>query len=222
MESLNPPGSLFFAWKEKCIRLLADPKTGYFIVFLVIVCRALQLIYLFNSRNDMTFQILGAQYLLDGHGLSAAEISLADISETIYHPLNQWPPGFSILFIPFYLAFGKDYILAALAIGIVFAILLIFAGRAILKVLGVPSHLINLFTLLSGFFGYYFYTKPCTDAEGITFFVIAIYYTLLLLKGKGNTVWNLLLVIFCLLFSGFIKYLYIPVTFVIPVFLFYK
>lgn len=219
MESLKSPGSFIFLWSERCKNILSDRKTGYIIVFLVILCRALQLVYFFNTRNDMTYQILGAQHFINGHGLSYTSISVNDISNTVYQPLNQWPPGFSFLFIPFYLLFGKDYILAALALSIICAILLILVCRAILKVLDVPDHLINIFTIVTGFFGYYFYNKPCTDAIGVTFYIVSIYYALLLLKSGRNNLWNLVLLTLSLFICGFIKYLYIPALFVIPVFL---
>ncbi|MBI5858642.1 MAG: hypothetical protein HZB42_13470 [Sphingobacteriales bacterium] len=209
-------------WAEKIKQLLSSRKTGYIIIAVIILCRVLQQLYFFNTRNDMTYQILGAQYLLDGHGISTASIVSSDLSHIIYQPINQWPPGFSILFIPFYFLLGKNYIAAALALGIACAILLVFFGRAILKLLEVPYYLVNLYSLLSGFFGYYFYTKPCTDAVGITFLLIAVYYALLIIKKNNFSVKNTLLLTLTLILSGFIKYLFIPLAFIIPAYLIVK
>lgn len=222
MGSLNPGYITLPIWAEKIKQLLSGRKTGFVIVLLIIISRVLQQLYFFNTRNDMTYQILGAQYFLDGHGISTVNIAATDISDIIYQPINQWPPGFSILFIPFYLLFGKHYIVAAIALGIVCAIILISVSRAILKILEVPYYLINLYTILSGLFGYYFYTKPCTDAVGITFLTIAIYYALLLIKEKKASFKNIFFLSSALLLSGFIKYLFIPVALAVAVFILLK
>lgn len=208
--------------KEKLNRMLSHRYSGVLIVITVIIARIIQQIYFFNTHNDMTYQVLGTQHLLNGHGISSASIAANDISHTIYQPLNQWPPGFSVLFIPFYLLLGKNYIAAALALGILCAILLIIASRAILKLLEVPSYLINVFTIVSGFFGYYFYTKSCTDAIGISFFVIAVYYFLLLTRKSDSLTKNILFLSASLLICGFIKYLFIPAVFAVPLFLIAK
>ncbi|HWR32102.1 MAG TPA: hypothetical protein VN451_01140 [Chitinophagaceae bacterium] len=210
------------AVKEKLKQMLSHRYAGFFIVITVIIARIIQQIYFFNTRNDMTYQVLAAQHLLDGHGISYASIAANDLSHIFYQPLNQWPPGFSVLFIPFYILLGKNYIAAALALGIFCAILLIVTSRAILKLLEVPGYLINLFTILSGFFGYYFYTKCCTDAIGISFLLIAFYYSLLLIKKSGSLTKNILLLTTSLLICGFIKYLFMPAVLVIPFFLIAK
>ncbi|HEY6062897.1 MAG TPA: hypothetical protein VIV35_04780, partial [Chitinophagaceae bacterium] len=172
--------------------------------------------------SDMTYQILAAQNFLEGHGISSATILSSDLSMIVYDPVVKWPPGFTLLFTPLYVLFSKDYIMAALALGIICSTLLIFASRSILKILGTPYYLINLYTLLSGFFGYYFYTKPFTDAIAITFFIIAIYYTLLLLKTHERLLRNVVFLSTSLILCGFIKYMFIPAIFLIPGFLFIK
>ena len=170
----------------------------------------------------MSYQILGAQHLLNGNGLSQALINSKDLSQSHFIPLNQWPPGFSLLFIPFYLLMGKNYILAAITIGIIFSVLLIFICRSILKKLGLPLALINLFTLLTGWWSYYFYTLPCTDAVGITIFMSSILFTLKLLSSKKrNTSYTAGLIV-TLLAAGFFKYLYILPALCVPVYIILK
>ncbi len=209
-------------WTQKLLQILSWRSTGFTIIALVTLCRALQLVYFFNTRNDMTFQVLGAENLLNGHGINSATVLSSDLSQTIYQPLTQWPPGYSILFIPFYLLLGKSYIAAALTLSILCAIILIFVSRSVLKLLEVPYPFINLFTLLSGFFGYSFYTKPCTDAIGITFLLVAIYFLLKLISSKGSSFKNATGLAGSLLLAGFIKYLFVPVIFLIPAFVIIK
>ncbi|HEV8287324.1 MAG TPA: hypothetical protein VGQ09_23610 [Chitinophagaceae bacterium] len=170
----------------------------------------------------MSYQILAAENFYEGHGISLTKITAEDISSPVYEPLFQWPPGFSLLFIPFYILFNKNYLPAAIAISLLSAIALIFFCRSILKILNIPHFLINLYTFITGFFIYYFYSKPCTDATAITFFVIGIYFTLLLLKTNKYYLKNSVCIIIALIICGTIKYLYMPVVFIIPLFLILK
>jgi hypothetical protein len=207
---------------EKAKWLLSQRRTGILILLLAIIARIIQQVYFFNTRSDMTWQVLGMQHLLEGHGISRATPNPADIAEIIHQPLNQWPPGFSLLLAPFYLLCGNNYIAAALALGIAFSILLIFITRAILKQTGVPYHLINLFTLVTGFFSYYFYTIPCTDAVGISLLITAIYFALRILKSEVGLIKNVFLLCLSLIASGFIKYLFIPALFLIPAIIYFN
>lgn len=195
---------------------------GIVVILGAIIIRVIQQIYFFNTRNDMTYQVLGMQHLLEGNGISFASLNSSDISSVIYHPLNKWPPGYSILLVPFYLLCGKNYILAALMLGITCSALLIFVTRGILRLSGVPYHLINLFTCITGFFSYYFYTIPCTDAAGVSFLITALYFALRILKSKMALKSNVLLLCLSLVTAGFIKYLFIPAIVVIPAFLLAK
>lgn len=208
-------------FKSKINTLFSNPAVTLLILTFIIISRSIEQIYFFNSRSDMTYQILGAQQYLEGHGISFATISANDLSHVNFLPLNKWPPGFSILFAFIYLLTAKNYMYAAILLGIVCSILLIFLTRAILRLLNVPLYLINIFTLLTGFWGYYFYTKPCTDAIGISFFFIALYFSIRILTNTGNLVLNNIFLILGLITCGFIKYLYTPIVFIIPIFLFY-
>lgn len=210
----------FFIAKVKYF--LSDKKISYAILAMVIGARVLQLLYFFNTRNDMTYQIIAAQNFYEGHGISSTIILPDDLSTSIYEPLIKWPPGFSVLFLPFYALLNENYIVAAITISILSAIALIFICRSTLKVLDTPVYLINLYTLLTGFSIYYFYNKPCTDATAITFFVTGLYFTLLLLKSNKDHLKKIVAIIVSLCICGSIKYLFIPVVFTIPLFLILK
>lgn len=202
--------------------LLSNRKVTVLILAVIIISRVLQLLYLFNTRNDMSYQIQAAQALYEGYGISSATILADDLSTVHYQPLVQWPPGFSILLLPFYALFGQDYLAAALTLNILSALLLIFFSRGILKLLDIPIHVINLFTIVTGFSLYYFYLKPCTDSTAITCLSMAVYYTVALCKSNQQVLKNIIVIGVTLLFCGFIKYLYLPVIFVIPLFVLAK
>ena len=202
--------------------ILSDKKVTIAIILLVILSRALQLIYYYNIYVDASYQVMGTQSLLYGHGVSTPNVLANNLSATIYTPLINWPPGYSFLFTPFFYLFNYNYIAAGITIDILSAITLIFICRGILKVLEVPLYLRNLFTLLTGFFIYYFYFNACSDAIGITFILIAVYFTLILIKYKKNIAKNSLCLTFFLFLAALLKYLFMPVIFVVPLFLFLK
>lgn len=168
------------------------------------------------------YQVMAMQNFVDGHGISTSYVLPTNLSATVYEPLINWPPGYSLLLSPFYVLFNHNYILAGLTLNILAAIALIIFSRRILKVLEVPQHLINLFTLFTGFFIYSFYFIDSSDAIAISFFTAAIYFTLTLIKRGVAPSKFVAATVICLFFCGLIKYLFIPVAFIIPVFIFLK
>lgn len=165
---------------------------------------------------------MAMQNFADGHGVSLSKVLSSDLSSTVYEPLINWPPGYSVLLTPFYLLFGHNYILAGLVLDILAAISLIVICRRILKLLETPLYLANIFTLLTGFFVYYFYFIASSDAIAITFFAAAIYYALLIVKKENPPQYVIIFLVIFLFLAGFIKYLFIPVVFIIPLFLIIK
>jgi hypothetical protein len=189
------------------------------IITLAIANRIIQLIFLFNIRADRVQQMLATQNFVSGRGISIAEVFPDNLSEIIYEPLIKWPPGYSLLLAPFYALFNHNYIAAGLALDILAAIILIFVSRGILRVLNTPIHLVNIYTLLTSFFVYSFYVKTSSDAIAITAFIIAFYFTLMLLKSNQHWAKQTVGITISLLICASIKYLFLPVVFVIPLFL---
>lgn len=168
------------------------------------------------------YQVLAMQNFVQGHGISLSYVLPGDLSTTVYEPLINWPPGYSVLLSPFYLLSGSNYIVAGLILDISAAIFLIFISRRILKLVDIPLYLINIFTLLTSFFIYYFYSIASSDAIAVVFFLSAILFALKIIKGRSASVKTIIILSLCLFSAGFIKYLFIPVVFIIPVFLFWK
>ena len=182
----------------------------------VIISRILQLLFLFNTRNDMSYQIMAAQSFYTGHGVSLPRITADDLSLVHYDLLVQWPPGFSLLFVPFYALCGQNYLFAALLLNILSALVLLFVCRGILKLVSVPLPVINLFTIFSGFSLSYFYLKPCTDSTAIMFLLMAVYFALSLLASEKRWLMKTTGIALALWCCAYIKYLYLPVVFVVP------
>lgn len=200
-------------------RILSYNKSGLVIVFIVILARIIHLLFFYNIRVDGMYQVMAMQNFAAGNGISLSKVLSSDLSVTVYEPLINWPPGYSVLLTPFYLLFDHNYILAGLALDIITAIFLIVICRRILKLLETPIYFVNIFTLLTGFFVYYFYFIASSDAIAITFFVAAIYYALLILKKDKPLLYASAFLIISLFLAGFIKYLFIPIVFIIPLFL---
>jgi hypothetical protein len=196
--------------------------TTVFILLLAMVARLIQLVFFYNIRVDLSYQIMASQNLLEGHGVSYATIRPEDLSTTIYEPLINWPPGYSYLFAPFYILSGHDYVAAGMALSIVSGIALIFISRELLKLFDLPLYLLNIYTLTTGFFVYYFYFISSSDAVAITMFTGALYYAVRILKTESAVAVSTFMMTTLLLACAFTKYLFMPVAFILPVFLILK
>jgi hypothetical protein len=200
-------------------RFFSDKRVTIAIIGIAIGARLLQLIYFYTIGFDISYQVIAMHNLSVGNGITVDTVNPADVSATIYTPLINWPPGYSLLLLPFYVLFGHNYIAAGLTIDIIAAIVLIVVSRKILFLLDIPLHLVNIFTLLVGFFVYRFYFVASTDAIGVSFFLLAIYFMLRLFRDKKSWITKTVLISLFLLLCGSLKYLFIPVLFVVPAFI---
>lgn len=204
---------------DKTKRILSDPRMTIVVIAIAIGARLLQLIYFYTIGFDISYQVIAMHNFSVGNGITVATVNPGDIASAIYTPLINWPPGYSLLLLPFYELFGQNYIAAGLTIDIIAALLLIFVSRRILFLLDIPLYLVNLFTLLVGFFIYRFYFIASTDSIGVSLFLLAVLYMLLLFKSKKRWLGKTILISLFLLLCGSLKYLFIPVLFVVPAFI---
>lgn len=198
---------------------LDQPGAFVIIVGLAILARAAQLIFYLDSFFDTSFQVIATQQLVEGHGISTAHVLPGDLSHIIHQPLNNWPPGYSLLLAPFYLLFGKEYLPACGALDLLAAIAILLLSRKILRLLEIPLYLVNLFTILTSLFIYYFYYTGSTDGIAIAFYLAALVPVLRLLKNKKYKTRYVWLASLFLVFSASLKYLFFPLVFIVPVFL---
>lgn len=207
--------SLFY----KLTSILSGRLVSIAIILLAIAARIIQLVFFYNIRVDASYQVMATEHFVNGHGISLASVNPANLSEVIYKPLLNWPPGYSLLLCPFYLLYGGNYIAAGITLDIMMAIALIFACRAILQRLGCSLAMQNLCTLINGFFIYYFYFIASSDAIAISFFSLILFFTVKLLQQNGKDNSSLFWIIALSFMVALIKYLFIPVVFVIPLYL---
>ena len=201
---------------EKIKHFLSLKIVTLTILFATISARIIQLIYLFNIRSDRSYQMLATQNLVSNRGISIANVLPGNLSEIIYEPLINWPPGYSLLLAPFYWLFNHQYIIAGITLDIVFSIFMIYITRSILKSLNIPVYHINIYTLFTGFIIYSFYTKTSSDAIAITFFLFSVNMAIQLVKKNKSLSYKLAGLIISLLMCAITKYLYMPIVFIIP------
>jgi len=168
-------------------------------------------------------QVIAMENFVDGHGFSLSTVLPTDIATNHYSLLFAWPPGYSFLLSPFYLLFNHNYIASGIAFELLFSFFQIILCRKILSTLSTEKYLINVFTFFfSAFFLYVFYVIDSSDATVITFFLIAVLYTLKLLRFQKNIFASSTIIILSLFMCGMIKYLFFVVAFAIPAYLFIK
>ncbi len=211
----------FSSWKEFLKRMLSAKHSGTIIILLVFILKSLQLIYLFDTRSDLSHQAWFAQSLTEGRSIGPATVNSTDLSKINYQTDIRWPPGYSIFMAPLLLIFQQDYIVAALMLNLLAAFWLIIISRKIVTLFDLPAYLVNLFTIVSGLTLFYFQLKPSTDALAVIFFLLAAYYALWILKYNKNVALHMLGITAALLICISLKYLYIPIAFAIPMALWY-
>lgn len=201
-------------------KLLSARQASVIVILVAITARIIQLVFYLDSFFDTTFQVIATQNFLNGNGISTAVVNPDNLSTVIYQPLINWPPGYSVLLSPFYLATGHNYLIACLILDVLSAGAIIFITRRILRLVAVSTAMINLFTLLTAFFIYYFYYTGSTDGIAVAFFLGAIAVSLTLVRSNQRWRSRSIITGVCLLASASLKYLFFPVVFVLPLFLF--
>ena len=204
---------------NKFRQALSSKAISVFILIISITGRLIQVLFFFNYRSDRSYQILATRNLTEGHGITIAQVLPNDLSITNYQPITEWPPGYTIFALPFYILFPHNYMMAGLVLDMLSSVLLLLASQGILGVLGATTAVKNIYTLVAGFFIYEFIFKSSSDLLAITFFIVAIYGSLLILKGHKRSVIYAIGVGLFLFFSGAVKYMFIPVAFIVPLFL---
>ncbi len=210
------PVSLFSSYFKRC---LSGQTAGYLAVAIAFGVRALQIVFFYNIRVDASYQVLATDNLLHGHGITTAQVLANDLSQVVYTPLTQWPPGYSLLLAPFYAVFGHHYIAAGITLDLLAALLLLLSLRKLLWLFRTPDYLVNAFTLLHGFFIYYFYFIASSDAVALSFFIAGLSFLFVIIQTEKNQRRNVTGLTICLFVAGLIKYLFIPVVMLVPFFL---
>lgn len=201
---------------------LSGKKITISIIVLAILCRLAHLIFFYTIGFDISYQVIATHNFVSENGISIAKVMAPDISAVVYEPLINWPPGYTLLQAPLYILFNKNYIASGLILDMAGALVLIIYSRKILRILDVPLYYINLFTLFTSFFIYPFYFIASTDSLAVSFFLIALFLALSIIKNSSRIEKRTLVFSITLLICGLLKYLFISLIFILPTLLMVK
>lgn len=185
---------------------------------LAIVIKTLLTYYFQRVDGDKLYQAMAGKNFVEGHGLTIKQVHANNLSKELYEPLAGWPPGYSFL-IGFFYLIVNDINTACLIIDVILVILYLIILRKLCNQLAFPPYLSNLTILFYG----------ATISPGLMSSVPTDFLTLILsiyncslaitiFKKKNATFEGVQLAIFNSLAVWF-RYVYLPVTFVIPAFI---
>lgn len=195
-------------------------RTGSVIVVVAaIVARAFIQIHFALPDGDKAFQIQAARNFLDGNGLSIYQAYINDLSQQHYTPLVKWPPGYSFFLMPLLLICKSNFFLATLLLDVSTAILFIYYSRRLLQNLNISRVWLNLYTIVSGFFIFEFCTASSSDFLTLTIFIAAFTSLFPIIKAQELKLPGLFVLSFLLFLTGFTRFMFIPIAFVVPAYL---
>lgn len=182
---------------------------------LAIVIKILLIFYFLQIDCDKLFQAMAGKNLAGGHGLTIKQVHVSNLSKENYEPLVGWPPAYSVFFAVIY-SFVKDLDVSTFIIDIICVILFFVLLRKLLRQLQFPDYLINLLILFNGCaITPYIEGSTPTDLLTLMLFVYNCSLTIKLFTQKKPVLPGILLGFSNILLAWF-RYMYIPVTFIIP------
>lgn len=171
--------------------------------------------YFSYQGSDRNQQLWATSEWLQGRGLSVHEAAGSDLSQKTYRPLQGWPPGYSVLIAPIYLM-CTDWWLSERILGSL-AILLVFSAMwAWWRFLPLPR-LAEL-----GFWGLWlvsftpFHYTGTSDELALGF---ALWGMWGVVRGINGLPWAFFFGLACLLASSWMRYAYLPLSWMLPLFL---
>ena len=200
------------------LRFFSRKDVSVICFILAIVIKLLFTYYYLQIDYDKLTQAMAGKNLVEGHGIAIKQVHTSNLSKESYEPLAGWPPGYSLLISLIYLIV-KDLDFTCFILDVILVVLYFIVLRKICKQLAFPVYLINLVLLFSGAAITPYVLFPMTT-DFLTL-VVSMYNCSLSIEvfnNKNARFERIQLAIFNALPVWF-KYVYIPVTFVIPAFI---
>ena len=200
---------LFLICMNKLFALLSNRYTSIVIIFLSIVIRIINVLFVSYYGRDKMFLVFQSKSLLEGKGLSVPQYFTSNTVTPVYDFTPLWPPGYPILLAPFLKLFNYNIYWATTTLDIIFCVALIFVIRKICRQIGLPVAAINIMTLIAGCFEYTFINESLpTDSISIVLFLIGFSQLIKLLTAKDFSIKKGILVSFLLFLPCFFRYNY--------------
>ena len=199
---------------------LLNTRTATIVCFVfAAICKVILVNVFYSFTLDMNLQGLAAQSIAEGHGFTIPQVHASNLSELVYNPLVGWPPAFSISIAPFYLLLHNIEQAGIVAFSF-YSVLFIPLSYLLLKEIGFTTWLLNLFILIYGLsIPQYLSSFAATDLPGLLCYLLACYLLLLFLKNNKRPILSGILVGIACASGAWFRYMYLPVSFVIPVLL---
>ena len=200
----------------KFLQQLLSRKDVSIFCFILAICIKILLTWSFlKVHNDKLYQAMAGINLIEGHGLTLKQVHVSNLSKEYYESLVGWPPGYSVLFAIIY-KFVNDIDVSCFIIDIIFIVLYFIILRKLLKQLDFPVYLINLLLLFNGSSipNYLIHSNP-TDLITLVLSIYTCYFSIRVFK-KEKDVAAVVLLAFLNVIPAWFRYVYIPVTFVVP------
>ena len=199
-------------------KLLESRFAGIFCFLFAITNRIIFATLHSRIGTDTKLQLAYAENLQAGKGMGVIKYFTNDLSTPVFDSHLQFPPGFSLVIIPFLKFFDGNEYKAILVYDIVVAILFIIAVRTLGKKAGLSPVLNNIATLIAGCSQYTFFMSwSATEGIALCFLLFALTETINIIEKKGSirslTVIGAAL-LFCLPF--FFRYMYLPIVVLLP------
>lgn len=192
-----------------------------FSIFLVVFPSVTILFIILSPHfvSDSRMHLLIARNLLNGLGHSYLEASPQDISQIKAVSINFWPPGYSLLLIPF-LAIGLNGLLTITLSDIIAVLIVYFVWYRILKIVCETNFKTIVLSVFAFFtFGYTplgMYYSLGTNVWALVWFSLAIYQMLAIYQNRNIFNWKSIAWFYLFAFlCSFFRYSYYPISFVL-------
>ena len=194
---------------NKLFSFLSNRYTSIVIIFLSIVIRIINVLFVSYYGRDKMFLVFQSKSLLEGKGLAVPQYFTSNTATPVYDFTPLWPPGYPIFLAPFLKLFNYNIYWATTTLDIIFCVALIFVIRKICRQINLPEAAINIMTLISGCFEYTFINESLpTDTISIVLFLIGFSQLIKLLASKDFSIKKSLLISFLLFLPCFFRYNY--------------
>ncbi|HEX2523086.1 MAG TPA: hypothetical protein VHP35_13265, partial [Terriglobia bacterium] len=208
--------------RKPTLCLAATPKWLLLLVFAAIAHQGSH-VYFFNYFNpDKVCQIVMAQSLLAGKGLSVPEINLQDFAKVDYPPVVAWPPGYSLL-IASILPFLRDVWWSAVILDLGVALLFFGSWFYILEAMSAVITL-KARALIWGFWALFFSPLEgltSSDALSLALLSGSIAFAVRLIRHRSSDIWTPIAAGVLAVASAAVKFMYWPLAAALPAGLLY-
>jgi Protein of unknown function (DUF3089) len=168
------------------------------------------------GSSDGFLQMALADEISKGNGYTIPATSLNNLNFIHHKPILNWPPLFSYIAAPLLCITNNNYELTGITIGIIFSFLHQLFWLLLLKQLRFSNWVIAIMLILQGTaIPEYMTMSTPTDMPAIVIWLATLYFTFRYLHNKNN--WNLLWLCLFNVLPAFMRYVYLPVVFVLPV-----